>query len=311
MRFIQENLLVIALALVIIALGTGWYLNATELKGNIAALSNTNGEMFAKLEDTKATLASTTLALNNRINELSEDLEESEDERKDLKSDLRSEKDRNNEFEDQIGDLSDTLEVLDKLSKTDEELLQKYSKVSFLNEHYVPESLKEIDDEWKYTESREHQLHSKVMPFFEEMLEEAKDDGIELWVTSAYRSFETQAQLKGQYLVTYGSGANTFSADQGFSEHQLGTAVDFTTRGLNGGLVPAFADTEAYAWLLDNAHKYGFVLSYPEDNQFYVFEPWHWRFVGEDLARDLDKKDAFFYDWDQREIDTYLISIFD
>ena len=311
MQFIKDNVLAIALFLVIIALGVGWYLNATELKENIAQMSNTNGELFAELEATKDTLASTTMALSTQIAELSEDLEESEDEREDLKDNLRDEKDRNDNFENQIDDLTDTLEVLDKLSKTDEELLQKYSKVSFLNEHYIPENLKEIEDEWKYSESRSHQLHGKVIPFFNDMLEDAKDDGVELWVTSAYRSFETQAQLKGQYLVTYGSGANAFSADQGFSEHQLGTAVDFTTRGLNGQLVEAFANTEAYEWLQDNAHKHGFVLSYPPNNAFYVFEPWHWRFVGEDLARNLKKDDAFFYDWDQREIDTYLISIFD
>ena len=129
-------------------------------------------------------------------------------------------------------------------------------------------------------------------------------------MVSAYRSFQYQAQLKGQYLVTYGTGANTFSADQGFSEHQLGTAVDFTAPGLGGGL-DGFGETEAYEWLTENAHKYGFILSYPPNNQFYVFEPWHWRFVGEDLAKDLHDDNAYFYDWDQREIDEYLISIFD
>ncbi len=63
--------------------------------------------------------------------------------------------------------------------------------------------------------------------------------------------------------------------------------------------------------MLDNAHRYGFILSYPEGNEFYIFEPWHWRFVGEDLARDLDRADAHFYDWEQREIDKYLLTIFD
>jgi D-alanyl-D-alanine carboxypeptidase len=199
---------------------------------------------------------------------------------------------------------------LDKLSKTDKELLQKYSKVYFLNEHYVPESLKEIDDEWKYGEDKEHKLHSKVMPFFEDMLEDAKDDEIELWVVSAYRSFEYQSQLKGAYTVTYGAGANAFSADQGFSEHQLGTTMDLTTKGLNGGL-DGFANTEAYKWLVENAHKYGFTLSYPEGNDYYVFEPWHWRFVGQELATYLKKNDLHFYDVAQREIDQYLLHIFD
>jgi D-alanyl-D-alanine carboxypeptidase len=227
------------------------------------------------------------------------------------KSLLEREQNRNEEFEDQIRKISGTVQILDKLSKTDKELLQKYSKVYFLNEHYKPERLEEIDDEWKYSENRSHQIHSQVIPFFENMVEAAKDDGVDLWVVSAYRSFDTQGQLKAGYTVTYGTGANAFSADQGFSEHQLGTAIDFTTTGMNGGLTAAFENTEAYKWLTDNAHRYGFTLSYPRGNAYYVFEPWHWRFVGRQLARDLHRADAHFYDWEQRKIDEYLVEIFD
>lgn len=244
------------------------------------------------------------------IGELSNQLEMTSEELNDTVDRLSGEKERNDEMEDQVRELAGTVSDLDKLSKTDKELLQKYSKVYFLNEHYIPESLREIDDEWKYSEDSEHQLHSKVMPFFEKMMEDAKDDGIELWVTSAFRSFDYQSQLKGSYTITYGSGANAFSADQGFSEHQLGTTIDFTTRGLNGGL-SGFQTTPAYQWLLDNAHKYGFTLSYPEANAYYVFEPWHWRFVGEELAKDLHNDAVHFYDWEQRTIDQYLLHIFD
>ncbi len=244
------------------------------------------------------------------ISELSENLEMTADELNDTENRLRGEKERNDEFEDRINKIAGTVSDLDKLSKTDKELLQKYSKVYFLNEHYIPESLKDIDKEWKYSEDKDLKLHSKAMPFLEDMLEDAKDDEVELWVVSAYRSFAQQAQLKGAYTVSYGSGANAFSADQGFSEHQLGTTLDFTTRGLNGGL-DGFQNTEAYKWLLDNAHKYGFVMSYPEGNAYYVYEPWHWRFVGTDLAKDLRSDKASFYDWEQREIDQYLLNIFD
>ena len=231
-------------------------------------------------------------------------------ERDELATNYTVELDRNEDFEKQIKKIGKTVGILDKLSKTDEELLQKYSKVYFLNEHYVPESLKNIEPAYVYDESRTFQLHSKVTPNFNKMVEAAKAEGIDLWVISAYRSFQTQAQLKGAYTVTYGSGANAFSADQGFSEHQLGTTVDFTTKGLGGGL-NGFESTPAYTWLKDNAHKYGFTLSYSEGNAYYVFEPWHWRFVGEDLADDLKRANATFYDWDQRKIDAYLIKIFD
>lgn len=231
-------------------------------------------------------------------------------ERDELATNYTDELGRNEDFEKQIKKIGKTVGILDKLSKTDEELLQKYSKVYFLNEHYVPEKLAAVEMTYMYDESRNHQLHSKVIPYFNDMLADAKADGIDLWVVSSYRSFETQAQLKGAYTVSYGSGANTFSADQGYSEHQLGTTVDFTTKGLGGGL-NGFQGTPAYEWLQSHAHEYGFVLSYPEGNGYYVFEPWHWRFVGEDLADDMNDAGAHFYDWDQRKIDAYLVKIFD
>lgn len=302
---ILATLLVISLGLIIFG-----FFEVKDRDQTIVELNKTHKQEIATLADTinlknqELAEASTTIAaLSKKLNLTEEELNEVED-------DYRKERNKNEDFEDQLGDLSSTLSDLDKLSKTDKELLQKYSKVSFLNEHYEPEKIKEIDDQWKYSEDKPNQLQSKVMPFFEDMLEDAKDDGIDLWVVSAYRSFDTQAQLKGAYTVTYGSGANAFSADQGFSEHQLGTTVDFTTSGIGGGL-DGFGGTEAYEWLIKKAYKYGFVLSYPEGNGYYVFEPWHWRFVGKDLAKDLHRADANFYDWDQRKIDTYLLNIFD
>ena len=112
--------------------------------------------------------------------------------------------------------------------------------------------------------------------------------------------------------MVYGAGtANQFSADQGYSEHQLGTAVDLITTGQGGMLDQAFAKTDAYGWLTENAYKYGFILSYPSGNSYYLYEPWHWRYVGVELATDLHEKSGYFYDLDQRATDTYLISIFD
>jgi D-alanyl-D-alanine carboxypeptidase len=255
--------------------------------------------------------------LDKRIAELEETLATtsealyiSEEARERLEDDLEEEEERNDNFEDQIKQITGTVGDLDKLAKIDKELLQKYSKVYFLNENYEPPRLSEIEEDHLYDESGLEYIHAQVRPFLSDMLEEAEDDSSDLWVVSGYRSFDEQTALKSNYSVTYGSGANAFSADQGYSEHQLGTTVDFTTTGLGGGL-QGFGNTEAYEWLLDNAHKYGFVLSYPENNTYYVFEPWHWRFVGTELAEDLHDDNAHFYDWDQREINEYLISIFD
>lgn len=241
---------------------------------------------------------------------LEEALESLRTERDVLSAHLASEQEKNEVFSDQISQITGTVGKLDKLAQTDPELLKKYSKVYFLNEHYQPANLALLDEEYAYDETREFYLTKEVLPFFEDMIEDAKKDGIDLWVVSTFRSFETQAALKGNYTVTYGSGANAFSADQGYSEHQLGTTVDFTTTGIGGGL-NGFGDTPAYQWLTENAHEYGFVLSYPPNNSYYVFEPWHWRFVGTELADDLHDDGKYFYDVDQRTLDSYLISIFD
>lgn len=244
------------------------------------------------------------------INTLEEELINLKEDLNDLADDYRDERNQNKEFEDQIRDLAGTLGDLDKLAKTDEELLQKYSKVYFLNENYIPERLKEIDDKYILEGKNAQFFHARAIDRLEDLLRAAERADYDIKVVSAYRSFDEQTDLKGQHTQVYGSGANAFSADQGYSEHQLGTTVDLTVAEV-GGTYESFAQTEAYDWLLKNAHKYGFILSYPEGNNFYVFEPWHWRFVGEDLARDLERNDDTFYDLDQREIDKYLLTLFD
>lgn len=213
-------------------------------------------------------------------------------------------------FQKQILELGGTIVTLEKLAKTDEELLKKYSKVYFLSENYRPAKLVAIDPIHLFNKDSA-QIHTQVWPHLEILLELARSKGIELLIASAFRSFDTQSTLKSEYKVIYGAGtANQFSADQGYSEHQLGTAVDFTTVNV-GGTFSAFKTDPAYEWLLANAYKYGFVLSYPEGNAYYKFEPWHWRFVGVELAKRLYINKEYFYDLGQREIDEYLIKLFD
>jgi LAS superfamily LD-carboxypeptidase LdcB len=214
-------------------------------------------------------------------------------------------------YREQIGTVSSTISTLEKLSKTDPQLLAKYSKVFFLSENYAPARLTEVPAAYRYSDTKAVSVEADVWPKLQIMMDAAKKDGINLLVSSGYRSFAEQKNLKSDYRVTYGAGtANSFSADQGYSEHQLGTAIDFTTPELKGEL-DGFDKTMAYSWLLTNAYKYGFILSYPPHNDYYVFEPWHWRFVGIKLATDLRNSGDYFYDWDQRKIDTYLANIFD
>ncbi|MES2985613.1 MAG: M15 family metallopeptidase [Patescibacteria group bacterium] len=207
--------------------------------------------------------------------------------------------------------LEEKVGSLDKLSKSDPQLLKKYSKVYFLNENYAPLSLSTIPIENVFNKKQEYQVHSDILYFLQNMFNAARVDGIDLLVTSAYRSFTKQVDVKAIHRVIYGVGtANQFSAEQGFSEHQLGTTIDFTTQetGIN---FSKFESTKEFEWLKQNAHKFGFVLSYPKGNTFYAYEPWHWRFVGVNLATELYANEMYFFALDQKAIDGYLINMFD
>jgi LAS superfamily LD-carboxypeptidase LdcB len=266
---------------------------------------------------TISSLSSRVTTLNQNVASLSTRLASSTDEftvaldqqHRDLTSALAATQQKLGTAQQQIQSQVGTLQ---KLSQTDSQLLEKYSKVYFLNENYVPAHLSEIPLEEQYSDTSQLLIEGDVLPHLQSLITEASSTGVKLYVKSAYRSFAEQKALKSGYKVTYGAGtANSFSADQGYSEHQLGTTVDFITTGLNGNLTTNFDQTTEYAWLTQNAYRYGFVLSYPKNNTYYIYEPWHWRFVGVQLATDLHTQGKTFYSLDQRTIDTYLISLFD
>ncbi len=272
--------------------GFGWY--RYDLAAGAAEAAR------AEAEAARAEAASTTVALELARTETAQ-----------LAEQLAAEKEKSDDLAQEKRKAERKADELEDLAKLDPELLAKYSKVFFLNENYTPPKVLDVPAEYRSPEDKELTVHKQVLPFLKKMIEAAEDDGVTIDVASAYRSFGEQADLKGSYSVTYGTtAASKFSADQGYSEHQLGTTVDLTTPAIGGGLT-GFDKTEAFAWLEENAYKFGFTLSYPAGNAYYIYEPWHWRFVGEDLARHLHKKGIHFYDMDQRDIDSYLGEIFD
>ena len=265
--------------------------------------------LYAKLNKENQNLNSSIEKYEHALSLSQKRLASTHQEKTQIENSLLKEKENVNLFQSQIQNLAGTVGVLEKLSKTDSELLKKYSKVYFLNENYIPESISPLDPKYLFQKDRLTEINTKVLPYLQNLIEDANKNNLNLLVLSGYRSFHTQASLKSAYKVTYGSGANKFSADQGYSEHQLGTAVDFTNSKI-GALLSGFDKTEEYKWLLDNAHKYGFILSYPKDNTYYIFEPWHWRYVGVELATKLYNEKISFYSLDQRTLDTYLLNLF-
>jgi len=142
------------------------------------------------------------------------------------------------------------------------------------------------------TTSMEKQVRQATATALEKMLADAKQAGAVMNLQSGYRSYSFQVSLYNRYVKEQGqSVADTQSARPGYSEHQTGFAADL-------GSVPhpecdveeCFGTTEEGKWLAANAYKYGFIIRYPQNMQSvtgYIYEPWHVRYVGVDLATEM------------------------
>ena len=123
---------------------------------------------------------------------------------------------------------------------------------------------------------------------FEEMMQAARAAGHFIELNSAYRSFSLQADW---FESSNAKGIHDLTAVPGTSEHQLGTAVDISSSQGN------LATEAGYVWLLNNAYKYGFNLTYPfgrEEETGFGYEPWHWRYIGRDLATQYKESGKLF-----------------
>ena len=286
------------------ASGYGFY-RIMGLEREVLSLSQYLASTTAALEGTQGNLAD----LRYETTGLSENLASTKQE---VDNNINAVRSQVGGVQAAVGSISGTVSTLEKLSTIDSELLRKYSKVYFLNENYTPAHIVKIPQEYVYSNTKPEEFLEEAWPHLQQLLAAAKASNVELYVKSSYRSFDEQQTLKSAYSFTYGAGtANAFSADQGYSEHQLGTTVDFITGGFNGNLTEGFDKTQAFLWLRDNAYKYGFEMSYPKGNSYYTYEPWHWRFVGVQLATYLHNTGKNFYDVDQRDIDSYLANLFD
>ena len=131
-------------------------------------------------------------------------------------------------------------------------------------------------------DGRKHLLAPDAAAAWHGMQASAVASGVSLFIVSAFRSIERQAEIVRRKLSSGQSIAQVLSvcAPPGCSEHHTGRAIDIGTQGC-ALLVPEFEETAAFAWLTGKASTYGFHLSYPRGNlQGYVYEPWHWCYQG-------------------------------
>ncbi len=127
---------------------------------------------------------------------------------------------------------------------------------------------------------------------FVKLMEEAKMDGFTFEPTTAYRNYNYQNILYTNYVKKDGTeAADTYSARPGFSEHNIGLAIDIKNPSYYNQTGVRMND-EDYKWILDNSYKYGFIVRYPKDSTpitGYIEEPWHLRYLGVDLATKVVK----------------------
>jgi D-alanyl-D-alanine carboxypeptidase len=164
---------------------------------------------------------------------------------------------------------------------------------------YIPAQLVLPDVEERTDKSVEERSVSSVIATpLKTMFTAAAVDGHALMIGSAYRSAALQKVYFDSYAAASGvEAANQYSAYPGQSEHQLGLSVDISTVSRNCYLDECFTSTPDGQWLADHAYEYGFTLRYPKGKEIitgYQFEPWHYRYVGIDLATALHESGLTF-----------------
>lgn len=157
-------------------------------------------------------------------------------------------------------------------------------------DYYIPEDYKVELESFDNGEAVDYRIYEAL----QEMFNDAKDDDVYMFVAEGYRTQKEQQELMDEKVEEYQERflveflakwqAKRWVAIPGTSEHQLGLAVDINAD------ISKSSSQEVYSWLAENAHEYGFIQRYPADKTEITgisYEPWHYRYVGEDVASEI------------------------
>ena len=173
-----------------------------------------------------------------------------------------------------------TLKIIDGVAYIDGILIVNKT-YSLPSSYETQDAYKDLSGSYNSTEF----LTKDTMNAFKEMQSDASNLGLNLYIASGYRSYDNQYNLYNSYVANDGKeNADTYSARAGHSEHQTGLAFDLNS------VNSSFANTDEGIWVKDNCYKYGFIIRYPKGKESitgYMYEPWHLRYVGEELAEKL------------------------
>ncbi|MDT3414708.1 MULTISPECIES: D-alanyl-D-alanine carboxypeptidase family protein [Brevibacillus] len=173
-----------------------------------------------------------------------------------------------------------------------DDLVVVVNKERALPADYVPPRLVEPNVPFTFSGKAEKRLlREEAARALEELFAKAKQDGIQLYGVSGYRSYQTQKGLFEGYVKTQGAEhANRYSAQPGKSEHQTGLAIDVAGTDPSTLLEEPFADTREGKWLAEHCAEFGFIIRYlkgKEEITGYAYEPWHIRYVGKEVAKEI------------------------
>lgn len=169
------------------------------------------------------------------------------------------------------------------------------NKEFYLPEDYIPEDLvkPEVEFSFKEEDIEKSLMRKEAAEALEKMFADASKNGIEIIAVSGYRSYSRQKSLYEAEINRVGiEKAEQAVAIPGASEHQSGLAMDISSRSNKLYLNEAFANTTEGKWLKENAHRFGFILRYPKEKKDitnYMYEPWHFRYVGVKAANIMYK----------------------
>ena len=166
------------------------------------------------------------------------------------------------------------------------------NKYNYLPDNYEIEDLVNMSIKVAFSGKK---IKKEVYDAFYNLSMDARKYDLTIVANSTYRDYNYQAALYKRYKNNKGQNyADSYAARPGHSEHQTGLAIDVST--LNSSM-ENFHETDEYTWLINNAHKYGFILRYPEGKEYitgYNYESWHYRYVGVDVATQIKNENITF-----------------
>lgn len=177
------------------------------------------------------------------------------------------------------------------------DLLVLVNKKNSLPSNYVPKNLVVPNVPFSFEGySPKKLMRQEAAGALEKLFKKAERDNIELYAVSGYRSYDYQKEIFNSYVAQKGfEKANQFSAKPGESEHQTGLTMDVTSPAVNFGLIQNFGETKEGKWLKENAPEFGFIIRYSKGKEQitgYQYEPWHLRYVGKAIAKDISNQNT-------------------